>query len=166
MTAAWSQPGVPHKGWSWDGVDDLGSLDGHCEMCGTEIRYVHHMSHPEWDGGLGVGCVCAEKMTDDYVGPREHEKRLRQTTGQRTRWLQRKWKSSKTGNAYLNVDRKTLRNAGRDNPASVNVVVFATHNGTRWGAKIGGTWVPGNYGTEQEAKIAAYRALKTPRQQS
>ena len=48
-------------------VEDLGKVDAGCEMCETqEIRYVHHMKHPEYPGSLGVGCVCAGKIEDDY----------------------------------------------------------------------------------------------------
>ena len=43
----WSQPGVPHKGWSCDHVVDLGIYErAICEMCEKqEIRFVHSMSH-------------------------------------------------------------------------------------------------------------------------
>ena len=42
------------------------------EMCGNErIRFVHLMQHPDYPHELRVGCVCAEKMSDDYVNPRK-----------------------------------------------------------------------------------------------
>ena len=72
----WDQPGVPHKGWHCVDVVDL-RADGEsadetdyatCQMCGNEkIRYVHIMEHPDLDENFEVGCVCAEKMSDDYV---------------------------------------------------------------------------------------------------
>ena len=73
----WDQPGVPHKGWRCVDVVDL-RADGEsadetdyatCQMCGNEkIRYVHIMEHPDLDENFEVGCVCAEKMSDDYEG--------------------------------------------------------------------------------------------------
>ena len=75
----WEQPGVPHKGWHCVDVVDL-RADGEsadetnyatCQMCGNEkIRYVHVMEHPDLDENFDVGCVCAEKMSGDYEGPK------------------------------------------------------------------------------------------------
>lgn len=62
-----------------------------CQMCGNEkIRYVHIMKHPDLDENFDVGCVCAEKMSSDYEGPKRREAKLRNRAARRTRWLQRK----------------------------------------------------------------------------
>ena len=76
----WDQPGVPHKGWHCVDVVDL-RADGEsadetdyatCQMCGNEmIRYIHIMEHPDLDESFDVGCVCDEKMSGDYEGPKE-----------------------------------------------------------------------------------------------
>ena len=97
----WDQPGVPHKGWHCVDVVDL-RADGEpadetdyatCQMCGNEkIRYVHIMEHPDLDETFDVGCVCAEKMSGDYEGPKRREAKLRNRAARRTRWLQRKWR--------------------------------------------------------------------------
>lgn len=48
----WDQRGIPQKGWTCEGVTDLGSPDGQCETCRREeIRYVHHMAQDNYDGG-------------------------------------------------------------------------------------------------------------------
>ena len=46
MTGKWTQAGVPHRGWMYATVDDLGAGESQtCEMCEvTQIRYVHVMS--------------------------------------------------------------------------------------------------------------------------
>lgn len=91
-TGKWLQPGVPHKGWSWLDVHDLGEPAQTCEMCEvSEIRYVHTLSHPEYSGALEVGCICAEHMAEDYAGPREREATLRGLAGRRQRWQHRQW---------------------------------------------------------------------------
>lgn len=105
MTGVWDQPGVPHKGWTCDGVTDLEQPDGSCGMCGREeVRYIHHMSHPDYPAGLDVGCVCAERMEDDPIAPRLRENALRNAGARRRRWLARKWRVSAQGNPYLNAD--------------------------------------------------------------
>lgn len=147
----WDQPGVPHKGWHCVDVVNL-RADGEpaddtdyatCQMCGNEkIRYVHIMEHPDVEEALDVGCVCAEKMSDDYDGPKRREARLRNRASRRTRWLHRKWRVSAKGNSFLNVD-------GR------NLVVYPTKTG-RWGYKIGDRFGPKTYPTVREAKLALF----------
>jgi hypothetical protein len=94
MTAhgKWSQPGLPHRGWVCVDVEDLGSPSVICEMCeAAEIRYVHHMQHADYLRGLGVGCVFAENMEQDYVGPWLCEIALRQRATRRCTWGRRQW---------------------------------------------------------------------------
>lgn len=67
-------------------------------MCGDEkIRYAHILEHPDLDENFEVGYVCAEKMSDDYEGPRRRDARLRNRSARRTRWLQHTWRSSAEG---------------------------------------------------------------------
>jgi hypothetical protein len=100
------------------------------------------MEHPDVEEALDVGCVCAEKMSDDYDGPKRREARLRNRSSRRTRWLHRKWRVSAKGNNFLNVD-------GR------NLVVYPTKTG-RWGYKIGDRFGPKTYPTVREAKLALF----------
>tara|TARA_R110002074_G_scaffold246040_3_gene418011 strand:- start:883 stop:1419 length:537 start_codon:yes stop_codon:yes gene_type:complete len=101
----WSETGVPHLGWICVGEDDLGEPSQLCEMCeSTEIRYVHFMQHSEYPEVLGVGCVCAENMENDYINPRIRETRLRSKARRRRTWSSRIWKPSKAGNTYLNTE--------------------------------------------------------------
>ena len=45
----WSQQGVPKKGWTCIGFEELGKLSTQCEMCEIQdIRYVHQMQHPDY----------------------------------------------------------------------------------------------------------------------
>jgi hypothetical protein len=101
----WSQPGVPHKGWSCVEVEDLGEVDRACQMCESrEIRYAHHMSHPQYAGVLVVGCVCAGHMEGDVVAARERDQRMVSRAARRSRWLARRWKTSGRGNEWLRAD--------------------------------------------------------------
>jgi hypothetical protein len=101
----WSQPGVPHKGWMCVGIEDLEEPSAICGMCESiEIRYVHFMEHPNYPDTLGVGCICAEHMEQDYVGPRLRENALRSRAQRRKTWEKRDWKTSAKGNYYLNTE--------------------------------------------------------------
>ena len=90
--ARWDNPGIPHKGWTLIGYEDIreDALDDEdfeyetCEMCHNErIRYVHILTHPDYNGEIRVGCDCACKMTDDYVSHPEHERQMRNRAARR-----------------------------------------------------------------------------------
>jgi hypothetical protein len=49
-------------GWTYGCIEDLEDRDGECEACATKIRYVFHVTHPDY-APMAVGCCCAEKMT-------------------------------------------------------------------------------------------------------
>lgn len=101
----WSHPGVPHAGWVCTYVEDLEEVAAVCGMCeSAEIRFVHYMRHADYPDELGVGCVCAEHMEQDYVTPKAREQRLRSRARRRKTWVQRPWRVSAKGNAYLNTE--------------------------------------------------------------
>lgn len=147
----WSEAGVPKKGWTCVGIDDLEEPSQLCEMCeSVEIRYVHVMEHPDYDGQLQVGCVCAEHMEEDYKRPREREKRLKRAARRRKSWSQRTWLTSRQGNLYINTE-------------GFNLTIYS--HGRGWGVRVvnreSGAAQSGRkvYPTESEAKAAALNAL-------
>ncbi|WP_082782262.1 hypothetical protein [Acetobacter senegalensis] len=147
----WSQAGVPKKGWSCVGVDDLEEPQQLCQMCESiEIRYVHIMEHPDYVDQLQVGCVCAEHMEEDYKRPREREQRLKKAAKRRTSWANRTWRVSRMGNPYLNVEGFNLVIYARQDKWSVNIKNRASGI-TKSGRKL--------YSSVSEAKIGALNAL-------
>jgi hypothetical protein len=102
-TGKWAQEGVPHQGWTCVGCEDNGGEMQICEMCEVaEIRYVHVMTHPDYAGELGAGCVCAANMEQDYTAPRERERKVRNATARRTRFLtSSRWMTAVSGKSYL-----------------------------------------------------------------
>lgn len=79
----WNKPGIPHRGWTHEGVEDLKDITGVCEMCDkTRIRYLHNVSHDEYDN-LTVGRDCAEKMCNDYENPKKREAATKKANRQR-----------------------------------------------------------------------------------
>lgn len=108
MSNYWNTAGIPHKGWEYETIIDLkeeGEDYETCMMCGREeIRYVHVVSHDEVAETYRVGCVCAEKMTDDYANPKERQKRLENRAKRKESWKYREWKQSQKGNEYLKFE--------------------------------------------------------------
>jgi hypothetical protein len=157
----WKQRGVPHKGWTCVDVQDLGAPEAVCEMCEIiPIRYVHVMEHEDYDGQLGVGCVCAQHMEEDRVGPKRRERLLINAAKRRQKWLTRKWRESRKGNAFLNT-------------RGFNVVVYPMQVG--WSFHIAKPhplagyiaeaeskkWTPRRrYKTEDGAKLGAFDMLE------
>ena len=120
-----------------------------CEV--QEIRYVHHMQHPDYPDELEVGCVCAGRMEENYERPRQRERNLKNAARRRQSWLQRKWKMSRLGNAYLNTD-------------GLNITIFEKDTGS-WGGRIlereADREITSRYEylTEDQAKLAAFDAM-------
>jgi hypothetical protein len=125
-------------------VEDLEEPSLTCEMCeSAEVRFVHYMTHPDYPETLGVGCVCAEHMEEDYVGPRIRERQFRTVARRRRTWRAKQWKTSSKGNPYLNTE-------------GFNLAVFPKGDG--WGFKIESratgqvAFAHRTYRTEQDAK--------------
>jgi hypothetical protein len=93
----WSEKHFPHKGWEHSSIEDLEELSGQCEMCGTSLRYVHHLWHPQREESVAVGCNCAAKLTEDYVNPRLREKAAKGKSARNVRWLKKEWTPSHKG---------------------------------------------------------------------
>jgi hypothetical protein len=102
----WRVEGVPHKGWICADMEDLGRERTICEMCERqEIRYVHHMEHPDYPSALRVGCICAEHMEEDYTTPKRRERELVKRQEQRLAWTQTEWRTYRLGNKCLTFKR-------------------------------------------------------------
>jgi hypothetical protein len=70
--------------WELVGSDDLGSVCGNCELCGTSLRYTFLICHENWPA-LEVGTDCCDKLTasavaseymDGYIKGRDKLKRF------------------------------------------------------------------------------------------
>ena len=156
-TGKWARPGVPHKGWSFVGFDDLGGPSIICEMCETqEIRYVHYMEHPNYPAQLACGCVCAGKMEEDYEGAVEREAVFKNLARRRSNFLGRSgWRESANGNPFIKVD-------------GYHIVVYPRANraGTEnWGFRVTNRRTRDSiasqlpYPSEHKAKLRAFDAM-------
>jgi hypothetical protein len=156
MSNRWNIPNIPHKGWTLIEVIDIRE-DGQtedetdyetCMMCNNEkIRYVHILSHPEVNEDFKVGCICAEKLTEDYVTSRELEKKLKQRTTKRTTWLKKNWKETEKGNLSILYQEHRL-------------IIFKDVKTNKFKSKIGETWGKKEYDTIEQAKLAVFKNIE------
>jgi hypothetical protein len=151
----WSDPGIPHRGWTSVDVEDLGPSEmAVCEMCEEQrIRSVHTMEHSDHPVVLRVGCICAGNMEQDLVGARNREAEVRQRGRRRSGWLERKgWRISQAGNPYINY-------------RGLNVALY--RRGPQWAARIVNRdtdetiWLPA-CDSVNAAALAAYDAIHAP----
>ena len=150
MKPTWNKPGIPHKGWLYVRIEDIEEPTFKCEMCGNEyIRFVHFLSHRDYEKEIKVGCICASKMTGDYEYPKIKEKHLKSIISKRSRWLTRVWRVSKSGNEYLNIGGK-----------NIGIWVDRTHNPTpAIRTRIEGEFFKERFQDEKEAKMFLFDKL-------
>lgn len=156
MPNFWNQQSVPHKGWILIDVIDIreeGQSEDEtdyesCQMCGNEkIRYVHIINHVEVVEDFRVGCICAEKMTNDYVNPKKREKELRNRANRRTNWAKKEWKISQQNNFYLKVDGHLL-------------IIFKDVINNKYKVKIDEIYGKKTFENVKEAKYAAFNGIE------
>lgn len=156
MANFWNTPGVPHKGWSlidvidvredWQSEEETDYKA--CMMCGNEkIRYVHLLEHPDIDEQFEVGCVCAEKMTNDYYNPLRREKELRNRTNRRNNWLKRDWRTSAKGNPFLKMD-------------GHNIGIYYDKKTAQYKCRVDDIFGKKGYPTTREAKMALFKNVE------
>jgi len=153
-TGKWREPGVPHKGWSCVEVEDLETPSMTCEMCETtEIRYAHHMTHPEYAGTLRCGCICAGHLEEDLAGARSRESKARQKFKRKAAWAYRWWKESMLQNHWTRLGKHivtVMRPAANE---GWKIRVFNTKTRVE---RMGQVPWP----SEEAAKAAAFDALE------
>ena len=94
----------PKTGWEYLGEEDLGGLEGTCEYCGTDIRYVFYISHPKWPS-LGVGTVCCDNLTETQLASNHMESVRRFATRKERFVVSPRWKRS---NGRVDIQQKGL----------------------------------------------------------
>jgi hypothetical protein len=156
MSRNWNTPGIPHKGWVLAGVYDVRE-DGQpadeteyerCMMCNNpKIRFVHIVSHKESDEDLNVGCLCAEKMTNDYVNPKKQEKELKKKAKKLSDRLKKGWRLSGKGNPFLKID-------------GYRIVIFKDKRTNKFICKIDEIFGKRKFDSLEQAKVAAFKGIE------
>jgi hypothetical protein len=144
----WRDPQVPHRGWIYLGCEDSGSLSMTCEMCEKEeIRHIHTVGHPDFPEEIQVGCVCAENLCEDYVGPRAAESRVKRHRSRLKTFLNRGWKPGLNGSLFRSWKGRRVLLAPR---------------GGGWIAKVDGEGGRRLFAAMQEAGAAVFRHFDPP----
>lgn len=156
MSNYWSTAGIPHKGWEYETVIDLkeeGEDYETCMMCGKEeIRYVHIVSHDEVAETYRVGCVCAEKMTSDYVNPKEKQRKLENRAKRKENWKYKEWKQSQKGNQYFKFEGHLL-------------LIYTDKRSGKFRCKIDETFGSKSYNYVSEAKAGIFEKIEELKEQ-
>jgi hypothetical protein len=154
----WSQPLVPHRGWTC--VDHYDAFEAHgdeefetCEMCETTpIRFVHLMEHPDYAGQLHCGCVCAGHMEQSKVRAETRDKGMRNRAVKRTKFPTRKgWRVSVRGTPHIKVDGYHLMVVHRKGGFAVGVTPPGSTEPI-WGQRI--------YKAAVDAQLGCFDALE------
>lgn len=83
---------MPHKGWTCKSVFDNTYADFKCEACNNaNVRFVHCLIHPDFDGQLKVGCECSEKMSKNYSVASQVEEYSRNYENKKFQWDSKPW---------------------------------------------------------------------------
>ena len=156
MANNWKIEGIPHKGWVLQEVYDVragGEAVGEtqyetCMMCNNErIRYVHIVTHKDVKGPFETGCICAEKMTNDYENPRRLENDLKSEARKRSEWIKRLWNINQHGNHYYYFELHYL-------------LIYKDKITGKCKCKIGDEFGRHSFNTIQQAKNALYTTIK------
>ncbi|MGV8830443.1 MAG: hypothetical protein ACOH2N_00585 [Devosia sp.] len=112
----WSEPGVPHKGWTCINVEDLGEPLQRCEMCeSVDVRHVQYMTHPSYPGTLACGVICAGHMEQNLERAHGRDQTMKSSARRRKAFPDRKgWYENRNGNPQIKLDgcRVTMFNRG------------------------------------------------------
>lgn len=82
---------APRFGWRYLGDSDLGDLIGTCDLCGTALRYVFLVDHPQWPA-MEVGTDCCDNLTDTKQASTLMESRRRYVSRLKTFVSSPRWK--------------------------------------------------------------------------
>src|SRR6266487_4991264 len=136
----------PKTGWDYLGEEDLGDLSGKCEYCGTDIRYVFHINHPDWVP-MEVGIICCDNLTGTEIASNEMES-LRRFISRRSRFVcSSRWKQQD--------GRSKILQKGICVDIRPSLSGFRIHMNGHHGRKV--------YTTAQKAKHAAFEVLENGR---
>lgn len=147
----WNHPDIPHKGWILNDYYSNEHPEHKCEMCGQEdIIHVFVMKHKEANLTLEVGCVCAEKMLNDYINPKKYKAFLINWKKRRKNWPNLKWYNTMKGNIDIKKDGN-------------HVVIYTNNTFHGYKLLINNQFGKKEYNSVHDAKMAAFDYLY-PRQ--
>lgn len=86
----------PKNGWECIGSHDLGDLTGNCELCGTDLRYLYLIQHPNWPT-MEVGTDCCDNLTGSLEASEHLEAHKKQADRKKRFVSSPRWKTKPFG---------------------------------------------------------------------
>ncbi|MBO9642747.1 MAG: HNH endonuclease [Pseudacidovorax sp.] len=93
----------PKVGWTLYSEDDLGGLNGECELCGQPLRYVFSVFHAQW-GTMDVGTDCCDNLTATSQAGEAKERRERRLGRLRTFLKSPNWRPHSASHHWMRKD--------------------------------------------------------------
>ena len=119
-----------------------------CQMCEYQnIRYVHHMYHPETGKQLNCGCVCAGKLEGDINKARKREAAFKNKLQHKINFKKKKWKHSAKGHEYLKIKNHLI-------------VIFHFRDSNKWKFSIDNRFSKSTYNSRNECIEGIFNALE------
>lgn len=137
----------PTEGWIYDSCEDTEEFgEEQCEYCGTDLRYVHVLYHPDW-GFYRVGCHCADELLNNDLTASKKEKECKEIAKKWDTFINSpKWKQRKNGHFH-----------------KTNDIEFCIWNNKSYFTlkinKYGDCYFGGKYDSLERAKSAAFEYL-------
>lgn len=135
----------PKFGWEYAGYDDLGGLNGTCECCGTAIRYVFLVQHPNWRT-MEVGEVCCDNLTSSSVATNFMESQRRYQDRLKRFVSSKRWVTLPSGTQRIAQKKICLEIVPKDGGFKIRMEGFL------------GTL---QFSSDLEAKIKAFAAIES-----
>ena len=136
---------MPQSGWELVASDDLGDLSGNCELCGTELRYIFAIEHPNW-GAMAVGTDCCDRLTMTTEASEYHDRYIK-LVDMRKRFVgSSKWKQTPSGSF-------TIKRAG--------IAAFIFSNGDKFRVGFDGVEGKVDYDTLLDAKLRIFEFIES-----
>lgn len=136
---------MPRRGWECLGYDDLGDLIGKCELCGTDLRYLYLVQHPQWPA-MEVGTDCCDNLTGS-VDASEHLDAYKKHADRVKRFVcSPRWKTKPSGELVI-------KQAG--------IAVSILKVGDRFRIAMDGARGQTEYVTLLDAKMRVFTAIDT-----
>ena len=135
----------PKVGWEFAGQDDLGSVCGNCELCGTDIRHVFLVHHPNWVS-LEVGEICCDNLTDTNIASNFMES-TRRYNARKKRFVESiRWRRLCDAHDYI---------------VQKDIVVEVRRDGAGFHIRMNGKNGKQTYETALEARIRVFDVLES-----
>ena len=134
----------PDADWDFWGEEDFEEPTETCELCGTKIRYVFLVSHPNWPT-MEVGEICCDKLTSTKVAT-EFMKDKRSRVDRKKRFLKStRWKP-------LGRFSEELKEQG--------ISMIVVHTGKSYRIRVNGKWRDYKFPNVSEAKGEVFEILE------